>query len=289
MKKDFFAVIVATVILLALASQPLAPKVAAWRAIAYYLVYPTSQTMLSAYRHASSLNDSWSRLFAARQYLDALETAQQERDLEALHQAIVDEHRRTSQELRLETELAAKAPALSRWAPRSVVITYRGLGEEGWTSRACIEELPIPLRWDLPAFQFKQDAGQFVLAGRSWLPAEGSPWKNCFELITSPRHMVSVVVETTGEVALLTGLGEPDRLRLDYLPKESKAQPGDRIITAASSSVYPPGIAVGEILDVDPPRATRLFATAYVRPYMDLARLERLTILDHYPRLEAKP
>jgi len=87
-------------------------------------------------------------------------------------------------------------------------------------------------------------------------------------------------VESTGAAALLRGIGDPRRLRLDYLPLDAGIRAGDRVVTAAASRIAPPGIPVGEVLGRGPSAAPSPFQSAWVRPYADVSRLRELIVLD---------
>ncbi|MBI4668461.1 MAG: hypothetical protein HY747_04640 [Elusimicrobia bacterium] len=279
MKKDFYLALGLTVFLMILAGSSLAGRLAAWRAVAWYLVNPAPTAMAQAQRHAYHLGESWEKLFEARRYLDTLEKIQAGRDLENLRQSLAIEEDSRRRTIEAESQKTVAGSLADKWQTQVVEIVYRGIGESDWVSQACVSKQPAAFKFYAPALQFYRPRGEFILAGRLRPEPAGQFFYQCFELVTSPRHAAAVILATTGEAALLAGLGRPDRLRLSYLPLDSKAAVGERVMTSAASSVYPPGLAVGEIVEIEPLRSSQLFKTAYVRPYLDLARLERLVVL----------
>src|SRR5579885_2007186 len=69
-------------------------------------------------------------------------------------------------------------------------------------------------------------------------------------LLTDLNSRVPVVIEETRERAVLAG-DNTSRPRLIYLPEKSAIQVGDRVVTAGSGGIFPPGLPVGAVSSID--------------------------------------
>lgn len=68
-------------------------------------------------------------------------------------------------------------------------------------------------------------------------------------------------------------------LYLRYLNTDSQVQPGDTMVTSRSSSSFPPGIPVGEVVRIERKEKNSL-TNAFVRPYAKLSSLHNVIILN---------
>lgn len=91
-------------------------------------------------------------------------------------------------------------------------------------------------------------------------------------LLTDLNSRVPVVVEDTRERAVLAG-DNTSRPRLLYLPEKSAVQVGDRVVTAGSGGIFPPGLPVGAVSSVDG-------GVVRVEPEAELSHLEYVRIVD---------
>ncbi len=66
-------------------------------------------------------------------------------------------------------------------------------------------------------------------------------------LVTDINSRVPVVVEDTGQHAIMAGMNE-SKLRLIHLSQESEISEGARLITSGYGGVYPHGIPVGKVV-----------------------------------------
>jgi rod shape-determining protein MreC len=64
-----------------------------------------------------------------------------------------------------------------------------------------------------------------------------------------------------------------DQPRLLYLPTNVAVKVGDRIVTAGSGGIFPPGLPVGVVASVDS-------GIVRIEPYAELARLEVVQVVD---------
>ncbi len=92
-------------------------------------------------------------------------------------------------------------------------------------------------------------------------------------LLTDLNSNVPVVLERTRERAIAGG-DNSERLRLAFLPTESRPQIGDRVVTSGHGGVFPPGLPVGIVVSVGE-------GGARVQPYADLARLDYVRLVEY--------
>lgn len=94
-------------------------------------------------------------------------------------------------------------------------------------------------------------------------------------LITDLNARVPVLVQETGTRAIMFGANQ-GLPRLMHRLSGSIASEGDRVVTSGDAGVFPPGIAVGRVVSVDKDGIL-------VQPFVDLARLDFVRILDFGP------
>ncbi|MHA1564513.1 MAG: rod shape-determining protein MreC [Alphaproteobacteria bacterium] len=94
-------------------------------------------------------------------------------------------------------------------------------------------------------------------------------------LLTDLNSRVPVVVESTGDRAILAGNNSP-RPDLLYLSPNTPLIPGSRLLTSGHGGVFPPGLAVGIVAEVTETGIT-------VQPLADYARLSYVQVLDYGP------
>lgn len=278
MKKDFYLVAFLTVFLFILTSLKLGVQIVAWRRLAFFLVHPTAGSFLAAREHIHHLGQSWRDTFQAREELDKLREEYkrlQIRNLDGQIDKSLSESETRAQSL--TARWAGKTPSIAGQ------VIYRGMGERMWNSIACMRlnhssENAASIEEDKPVFQFSRAHSQFILAGKTLAPKAAFGSFPCFELLTSDDYSLAVQVGSTGESAVVRGMNEPNRLYLEYVPKESQIKLGDRVQTSPVSLLAPPGILVGEVIEIEQPSPTKLFLKAYVKPYFDASRLQEILI-----------
>jgi rod shape-determining protein MreC len=68
-------------------------------------------------------------------------------------------------------------------------------------------------------------------------------------LVVDKNQMVPVMIERTGQRAILYGYGGGVELR--YMPVHADVKEGDRLVTSGIDSVFPPGVPVAQVSKVD--------------------------------------
>lgn len=104
-----------------------------------------------------------------------------------------------------------------------------------------------------------------------------SPHQSLVQTFLDPDCPIAVVDMRSRAPALT----RPDRhrlLKLDYVPKDADIAVGDTIVTSGLGGIFPRGLRVGIVTEI-PDRATELFKTVRVRPFVDVTRLEQVFLL----------
>ncbi len=91
------------------------------------------------------------------------------------------------------------------------------------------------------------------------------PWLSEVTLITDKDHLVPVLNVRNGLRAVLAGTGNDSALELRFVPLNADFQNGDRLATSGIDGVYPPGLPVAEVSNVER-NAAFLFARITCKP-----------------------
>src|SRR5580700_4791614 len=101
-------------------------------------------------------------------------------------------------------------------------------------------------------------------------------------LVSDESLRVSVAIEGTQEQGIVSGTRAsstyaPD-LRIRFLSKTAKLQPGMKVLTAGAGGVFPSGLVVGTVKDF---AAKELEGIATVTPAVDLVEIEDVFVIIH--------
>jgi rod shape-determining protein MreC len=91
-------------------------------------------------------------------------------------------------------------------------------------------------------------------------------------LLTDLNSHIPVMLDGARDRAVMAG-DNSDQPRLLYLPANVAVKVGDRIVTAGSGGVFPPGLPVGVVASVDS-------GIVRIEPFAELARLEVVQVVD---------
>jgi rod shape-determining protein MreC len=92
-------------------------------------------------------------------------------------------------------------------------------------------------------------------------------------LLTDINSHIPVFIERTRERAVLAG-DTSNELRLGYLPSDLAATVGDRIVTSGHGGVFPPGLPVGIITEIQDGKVS-------VQPFVDWEQIEYVRLVDY--------
>lgn len=77
------------------------------------------------------------------------------------------------------------------------------------------------------------------------------PWHSEITLITDKEQLVPVQNLRNGLRAVLGGTGRDGQLELKFIPLNADFQNGDRLVTSGIDGIYPPGLPVAEVSNVE--------------------------------------
>lgn len=114
------------------------------------------------------------------------------------------------------------------------------------------------------------------------------PWLSEATLITDKDHLVPVLNTRNGLRAILAGTGHDGRLELRFVPLNADFRTGDHLVTSGIDGVYPPGLPVAEVSDIER-NTTMLFARIDCKPLAGVNRNTQLLIVNAARTLPERP
>ena len=114
------------------------------------------------------------------------------------------------------------------------------------------------------------------------------PWLAEVTLITDKDYLVPVLNSRNGLRAVLAGTGNDSALELRFVPLNADFQSGDRLVTSGIDGVYPPGLAVAEISNVER-NAAFLFARITCKPLAGVNSNAQVLIVSAERELPPRP
>ena len=97
-------------------------------------------------------------------------------------------------------------------------------------------------------------------------------------LVTHADQLTPVIVERTGQRALVAGGSEVDQLELRFVPAHTDLKPGDILLTSGIDKVYPAGLPVARVLRISAPQASP-YARVECAPLGGVTRARLLLVL----------
>jgi len=98
-------------------------------------------------------------------------------------------------------------------------------------------------------------------------------------LLINNDQSVPIAVQRTGQRAVLFGTGIDDTVEIRYLPHNTDVRAGDLIITSGIDGVYPSGLAVAKVMQIDL-SSSRAFAHIICKPVAAIDRNRQVLIVD---------
>jgi len=80
----------------------------------------------------------------------------------------------------------------------------------------------------------------------------------------------------------ISGAGEDQALKLEYLLRSEDLEEGDLVVTSGTDGVYPPGLVVGRVTGVQR-QTSGMFLNAGILPAVNFARVEEVVVLAPQP------
>jgi rod shape-determining protein MreC len=114
------------------------------------------------------------------------------------------------------------------------------------------------------------------------------PWSAEVTLITDKDHLVPVLNVRNGLRAVLAGTGNDAAVELRFVPLNADFQSGDRLVTSGIDGVYPSGLPVADVVNVER-NAAYLFARITCRPLAGVANNAHVLIASVERELPERP
>lgn len=97
-------------------------------------------------------------------------------------------------------------------------------------------------------------------------------------LLTDPSSRIGGVLQRSRGRATVVGMGDGRQLALTLVRREEDVQERDVVVTAGSDGVFPPGLMIGSVRDVQHP-TVGMFLTGHVTPAVELGRVEEVLVI----------
>jgi rod shape-determining protein MreC len=118
-----------------------------------------------------------------------------------------------------------------------------------------------------------------------------SPWTAQVMLLTDEKAAAGAVVGQLGESGALgsiRGKGDTGLVEMRYVSGLQKVEPGDYVLTTGQDGIYPPGLNVGEVVEIKHGTATQPHQI-FIRPGARLDQLEDVAVLIYHPPQRPAP
>lgn len=107
-------------------------------------------------------------------------------------------------------------------------------------------------------------------------------------LLTDKDQAIPVQVVRSGLRSVAYGRGQSGVLDLRFMPTNADIQNGDVLVTSGIDGIYPPGLAVAKVVQVES-KSNDAFARIVCQPTAGIDRNRQLLILLASPNLEPRP
>ena len=114
------------------------------------------------------------------------------------------------------------------------------------------------------------------------------PWLAEITLITDKEQLVPVQNVRNGLRAVLGGTGNSDQLELKFIPLNADFQNGDQLATSGIDGIYPPGLPVAVVSNVER-NAAYLFARITCKPLAGVSSHSQLLVLNWENKTPQRP
>jgi rod shape-determining protein MreC len=114
------------------------------------------------------------------------------------------------------------------------------------------------------------------------------PWLAEITLITDKEQLVPVQNVRNGLRAVLGGTGNSEQLELKFIPLNADFQNGDQLATSGIDGVYPPGLPVAVVSNVER-NAAYLFARITCKPLAEVNSHSQLLVLNWENKTPQRP
>lgn len=114
------------------------------------------------------------------------------------------------------------------------------------------------------------------------------PWLSEVTLITDKGHLVPVLNTRNGLRAVLAGTGNDGALELKFVPLNADFENGDQLVTSGIDGVYPPGLPVAQVMNVER-NAAFLFARIICKPLAGVSHHRQVLVVHAQEAVPERP
>jgi rod shape-determining protein MreC len=138
--------------------------------------------------------------------------------------------------------------------------------------------------------QHEVRAGQPVIDGMGVIGqvTRVYPWLAEVTLITDKGHLVPVLNTRNGLRGVLGGTGNDGALELKFVPLNADFENGDQLVTSGIDGIYPPGLPVAQIVNVER-NAAFLFARIVCKPVAGVSNHKQVLIVHAEQKVPEQP
>ncbi len=107
--------------------------------------------------------------------------------------------------------------------------------------------------------------------------------------ILDSRSSVPAMSLRTGDLGVVKGdytLMNSGLCKMEYIDGAAEIMVGDEIVTSQLSDIYPPGLAIGRVLEIETD-ANGLTKYAVIEPFVDLKHLDTILVIDKQANADA--
>ena len=114
------------------------------------------------------------------------------------------------------------------------------------------------------------------------------PWLAEVTLVTDKGQFVPVQNLRNGLRAVIGGTGSDGTLELRFVPQQADYESGDELVTSGIDGVYPPGLPVARVTEVER-SAAQLFARVTCEPLGGVANYNQVLVVNSNSSFPARP
>lgn len=114
------------------------------------------------------------------------------------------------------------------------------------------------------------------------------PWLAEVTLVTDKGHLVPVLNTRNGLRGVLGGMGNDGAVELKFVPLNADFEIGDQLVTSGIDGVYPPGLPVAQVVNVER-NAAFLFARIVCKPLAGVASHKQVMIVHAEQKIPERP
>ena len=98
-------------------------------------------------------------------------------------------------------------------------------------------------------------------------------------LLIDKNSSIDALLQRTRDRGIIKGSGRNNPCSFNYLETTADVMIGDRIITSGLEGLFPKGISIAYVTDINPNIQGSLFKEIYVQPAVDFSKLEEVLVI----------